>query len=69
MISLVNKKTDFQLGKFDKLCLPSISILTPVLGTQMNCLNEAILLSIHNMFSIINMKAKFQLLKELDQPP
>ena len=39
------------------------------MGAQKNRLNEAIPLSIHNMFSIINMKAKFQLLKQLDLSP
>ena len=49
--SIVNKKTALQLGKLEKLSHQLSSILTPVLGAQKNRLNEAILLSIHNMFS------------------
>ena len=68
--SIVNKKTALQLGKLEKLWShPSISILTPVLGAQKNHLNEVIPLSIHNMFSITNIKAKFQLLKQWDHSP
>ena len=67
--SIVNKKTTLQLGKLEKLSHPSISILTPVLGAQKNHLNEVIPLSIHNMFSITNIKAKFQLLKQWDHSP
>ena len=40
----------FQFGKLEKLSHPSISILTPVLVAQKNRLNEAIILSIQNMF-------------------
>ena len=64
IFSIVNKKTALQLGKLEKLSHPSISILTPVLGAQKNRLNEAIPLSIHNMFSITNIRAKFQLIKQ-----
>ena len=60
--SFVNKKTALQLSKLEKLSHPSISILIHVLDAQRNRLDEAIPPSIHNMFSIINMKAKFQLL-------
>ena len=62
--SIENKKTALQLGKLEIPSHPSISILTPVLGAQKNRLNEAIPLSIYNMFSITNIKAKFQLLKQ-----
>ena len=63
--SFVNKKTALQLSKLEILFHPSISILIPVLGAQRNRLDEPPPPSIHNMFSIINMKAKFQLLKQL----
>ena len=63
--SFVKKKTALQLSKPEKLSHPSILILIPVLGAQRSRLDAAIPPSIHNMFSIINMKAKFQLLKQL----
>ena len=51
------------LEKWKKSSQQSVS--TFVLGTRKNRLTEAILLSIHSMFSIINMKAKYQLLNLL----
>ena len=42
-----------------------LKISTFALGARKNRLTEAILLSIHRIFSIINMKAKFQLLNLL----
>ena len=54
----------FSFAKSDileKLSHPSIQ--TPVVDGQKNRLNGEIPWSTHNMFSIINMWAKFQLLK------
>ena len=64
IFSIVNKKIALQLGKLEKPSHQSISILTLCLGAQKNRLNEAIPLSIHNMFSITDIKATFQLLKQ-----
>ena len=67
--SIVSKKIALQLGKLEKPSHQSISILTLCLGAQKNRLNEAIPLSIHNMFSITDIKATFQLLKQWDHSP